>query len=52
MLPDYNISSFFMKRFDFQAESVVQVGLSLWASQQEMLLRRWGCQPQVPNPIL
>ena len=42
-------SSVFMKGFDFQAVSVVQVGLSLWASQQEMLLHSWGCQPYEQN---
>ena len=50
MLPDYHLSSFFVKRFDFQAVPVDQAGLSLWASQQEKLLHSWGCHPYEPNP--
>jgi len=33
MFPDTNLSSFSLKRFDFQVVTVDQAGLSLWASQ-------------------
>ena len=32
--------------------SVEQASLSLWASQQEMFLQSWGCQPLAPTPNL
>jgi hypothetical protein len=52
LLPDFNHSSFFVKRFDFQAVPADKAGFSLWTSQQEILLQRWGCQLHVPNSTL
>jgi len=52
MLLDSNPSSFFVKRTDFQAVSVDQACLSLWASQEETILQKWGWQPYVPNTTL